>query len=42
MLWLNDDLEVHDRQNSKDITMIETGLQFMGGPSNGCDIKWEK
>ncbi|KAL2740602.1 juvenile hormone esterase-like isoform X4 [Vespula squamosa] len=41
MLWLNDDLEVHDRLQSYGITMIESGLQLFGGPSNGyCNINW--
>ncbi|XP_047352496.1 venom carboxylesterase-6-like isoform X4 [Vespa velutina] len=42
MLSLNDDLEIHDRYKSSDITMIENGLQLNGGPRDGCDIEWEK
>ncbi|XP_046813532.1 acetylcholinesterase-like [Vespa crabro] len=41
MLWLNDDLEIHDRYKSQDITMIETGLQLNGGPRDGCNNKWK-
>ncbi|XP_035735758.1 esterase E4-like isoform X1 [Vespa mandarinia] len=42
MLWLNDDLEIHERYKSQDITMIETGLQLNGGPRDGCNTKWKK
>ncbi|XP_046813431.1 cholinesterase 2-like [Vespa crabro] len=40
MLWLNDDLEIHDRYKTVIIDVTELGLKLFGDNMNGCDINW--
>ncbi|XP_043674962.1 juvenile hormone esterase-like isoform X3 [Vespula pensylvanica] len=42
MLWLNNDLSVHNRYKTLIMNVVESNLKFFGGIINGCNIKWNK
>ncbi|KAL2733247.1 cholinesterase 2-like [Vespula maculifrons] len=42
MLWLNNDLSVHNRYKTLIMDVVESNLKFFGGVINGCNINWNK
>ncbi|KAF7417365.1 hypothetical protein HZH68_000018 [Vespula germanica] len=42
MLWLNNDLSVHNRYKTLIMDVVENNLKIFGGVINGCNINWNK
>ncbi|XP_043488537.1 acetylcholinesterase-like [Polistes fuscatus] len=40
MLWLDKELEIHDRYKDVIVNFVETTIKFVGGLPNGCDLKY--
>ncbi|XP_015171822.1 PREDICTED: cholinesterase 2-like [Polistes dominula] len=42
MLWLNEELKIHDRYKDPIIDIVQFGIKHFGAQSNGCNLNYTK